>query len=447
MKKVSELRDRELSSRWQPYGSNPTITMEPEKLIRGRVTDQNGKPQVGVEVTFPRTTLDDLTTNYDLVKTDENGNYEFRGIAKHKSYLMNFAPPIPSGLMFCQVLVEDTPGFEPLTINAKCAKGVLVSGTVTNKVTGKPIPFADLTIAPLSKNPFVPRYPMFLHGRYSGSPQNWADEQGRFQLVTIPGPVVLMVRTTDDRFDFSPAVPDPDYPQYFKESESTILYKGYRNSDEHLQGCWCKVLNAKSADETLTMNIELMPSTKTLVKAVDADGKPLQGCKATGVQHIEFARPTEFRDTDTLTVVNLDRKKERLLAVIHPNRKLVGTLKMNADTKDLVVKLDAGGCMIGKVVSKSGKPISGVNVTPRFVHRQATEAYAEMTRQSESITNAKGEFRLDGLFPGQEFELQFSLNESGRRLPLDQSQSYTIEKHGATVTLKEIKLKVDDKKE
>ena len=56
-----------------------------------------------------------------------------------------------------------------------------------------------------------------------------------------------------------------------------------------------------------------------------------------------------------LTVFNLEPKKGRLLAVVHEQRKLVGTLTLTADTKDPVVKLGVGGSVTGRAVDADGK--------------------------------------------------------------------------------------------
>ena len=55
-------------------------------------------------------------------------------------------------------------------------------------------------------------YPPFTHSASMMSEMNRVNENGRFRVVTIPGPVLVMVAPTDGNFRtrYKPAKPDPD---------------------------------------------------------------------------------------------------------------------------------------------------------------------------------------------------------------------------------------------
>jgi len=59
-------------------------------------------------------------------------------------------------------------------------------------------------------------------------------------------------------------------------------------------------------------------------------------------RHARRVRPPYAFPTDTLTVSNVEPKQERLLAVVHAKRKLVGTTTVKADDINAVVKLGEG---------------------------------------------------------------------------------------------------------
>ncbi len=437
--KASEVKGLTVNQ-WVLHGSDPKVVLEPEKIIRGRVTDTNGNPRVGVRVAFTRLNKNALNPDANSAITDKDGRYEIRGARKHGGYMVEVPPEPLTGLLPCQGFADDTVGYEPITIDLKCAKGVVITGTVKNKATGLPVP-TQMFISVLSDNPFVEKYHPIHHAGSMASPRFQTDADGRFRVVTIPGPVILMAWPLKGEMErFKPLVPDPNHPDRFNTRlYGSLGFYAYGGGVGLVQGCWCKVIEAKADDTQLTVDVELEPGPKTPVKVVDADGKPMTGCEATGVTHQDYSRPTEC-PTDTLTVFNLETKKERLLAVVHTKRKLVGTLTLTAETKDPVVKLGSGGTVTGRAVDADGKPLAGVSVRVFFERREATEAFNTLNATELVTTDANGEFRTDGLFPGQEFRLIFSKGNQRFGPDFQKLPKHKVEKHGDTLKLGDLKL-------
>jgi RNA polymerase sigma factor (sigma-70 family) len=423
----SQIKGFTFAGKWRLYGADPTVVLEPEKVIRGRVTDHAGRPRAGVTVAFTRPNKRDLTSEWNQAVTDKDGKYEIRGARKHTGYMVEIQPDPDAGLLQCQGFADDTVGYEPITIDLKCARGIIVSGTVRNKATREPV-HAQLYAKVMANNPFVEKYPPFLHSASGASSRMQSDKDGKYRVVVIPGRVMLMAAPRfEGRGEFRPPVPDPKYPDAFTRDRfgldrgGHLMFDHYGGGRGFVQGNWCKVLEAKATDTELTVDIDLEPATKTTVKVVDADGKPVDGCKATGVTHIEFAHPTAVAG-DTLTVYNLDlpmpdsvdmamkkpkEKPGRLLAVYHEKRKLVGTLTLTPADKNPVVTLAAPGSVTGRVVGKDGKPLVGLTVHLRHTRREVSEAYRGLNGLVSVVTDANGEYRFDGVFPGQEFQLSF----------------------------------------
>lgn len=404
---------------------DPVVVVEPEKIIRGTLTDHQGKPRVGVQVVFSRTEAADLNLDYNWAITDRNGKYEIRGARKHKSYMIECPPDKQAGLMECQGFAQDTPGYDPVEINLKCRRGVVVTGTVRDKATGKPLP-GMFYVSPLANNSFVTKFPPFLHRASIATEANRTDEQGRFRVVTIPGPVILTFGAASG--DYRPIHPDPDHPNYFTEVNGLGLRCDvYPGANASVFGDWCKIIETKETDVELKLDVELEPATRHPVKVTDLDGKPLFGIEATGITHEIHGRPKRFADTDTLAVLNLEPKQARLLAVYHPEKKLVGTLKLASEQKNPTVKLGPGGTIIGRVVDEGGKPMAKVRVDltlPVEVRR----AYEGMNQATRTETDEKGLFRFTSVFP--EVPIAWTVYSEQFPLTISNSDSKSIRNHG-----------------
>ena len=434
-------KDSKFNARWLPYGPDFTAVVEREKLIRGRVTDHEGKSRVGVRVSVTRTTRTELTDHWywHEATTDRDGKYEIRGLRKYPAYTVDVDGDPKSGQLPLQVSSQDTAWYEPITLDAKSARGVVVSGRVTNKATGQPVPgTVDADVMP--DNPFVVKYPTLLESSHSVM-RTRTDADGGFRLVVLPGRVLVMFRPDEGRTEYRPPQPDPDHATLFHPSaDGVLVYDSYAGGRGIVQGNWCKVLETKPTDTEVAVNVELEPATITLVNVVDADGKPVIGAKATGLTHSGFDRSTDVPGRDTLTVFNLEGKKERMLAVIHVKRKLVGTLTLTADAKNPVMKLGIGGSVTGKAVGADGKPLAGLTVELTYPRREARAA-SDLLKKAESIiTDANGEFRIDTLFPGQEFQLSFSRGKKQYGPGQAKAPKHTLAKHGDTLKLGDLTL-------
>jgi protocatechuate 3,4-dioxygenase beta subunit len=424
----------------QLFGPEPTVVVEQEKILRGRVTDELGRPRAGVRVVFSRYNRSELNPGYNTAVTDKEGRYEIRGARKHKGYMVEVPADTKAGLLPCQAFADDTVGYEPVTIDVKCARGVVLTGTIKDKATGKPIS-ARVYAEILAKNPFVKDYPPFNNSASAMSEMNSVNEKGRFRVVTIPGPVLLMVAPTDGDFykKYKPAKPDPDHPDYFHTEFGHLGYYGPGSSYGLVQGCWCKVIQAKKNDVEVNVDVELERSTSMTARVVDEAGKPLKGAHATGLTHIDFVHSKAQPDTDVLTVYNVEPGKERLVAVAHPKRKLVGTLSVKADDQEPVVRLGPGGVVSGRVVGPDGKPLAGVTVRLHYARREVAEAaHAIATeegsllreRAQQVVTGADGTFRITTVFPGYEFRLLFQKGKKQLDPDYRKAPRHTVSQHG-----------------
>jgi hypothetical protein len=248
------------------FGPNLSLVCEREKPIRGVVTDRDtGTPRPGARLTLWRS--GNLVPFPLFTTTDNQGRFEFRGVGKARGYTIEIASDPASGYMTCQVRATDTPGYGPLTIDLAVKKGVIITGRVIDRGTGKAIP-GSVMAAVLADNPSAKDFPAL-------GPSAWfrpvsTARDGTFRVVTIPGPVLLMggpdthkmPEGAIGRLRYKPAVPDPKYPKYFPEQQQFLEggFLGLGGTVLPLQGNFCKVLMIEPGTRTVKQDVILEPT-------------------------------------------------------------------------------------------------------------------------------------------------------------------------------------------
>jgi RNA polymerase sigma factor (sigma-70 family) len=398
---------------WLLYGPNLSVVTEAAKPIRGSVTAADtGKPRPGVTVWLTRNGKN-LAPIIVSAKTDAHGRYELRGARKAKAYMVEVKSDPADGYMACQARAADTPGYQPVTINVGVARGVVVTGRVIDKSTGKPM-FGFAMARPLFDNPFFKDFPEFDSSAWI--PTEKTTDEGTFRVVSVPGPVLLMggpdARRGSDYWQtvyarYKPVKSDPKYPKYFSKEGGYFGVGGVTV----VQGNYCKVLQIKPGTRLVKQDIILEPATALPVNIEDADGRPVAGALVTGIGPEDWHYPVRV-ETASCAAYHLEGKP-RLMVFFEPKRKLAGTLRLKGDEKGTAVaKLGPPGSVQGRLVGADRKPLAGVEVRLYFRERAAEEVHAEVHRTKLAVTDAAGAFTIDDVLPGLKFELSFG---TGRR--------------------------------
>jgi protocatechuate 3,4-dioxygenase beta subunit len=417
----------------QLYGPTPLLIVERGKVVRGAVTARDtGQPLAGMPVFVQFGEQLAYPSIFEGV-TGDDGRFEVHGVRKHNDYSVECRPDAATGYFAAVTKVEDTAGYEPIPVDLKCARGVVVTGTLRDKETGKPLS-GRIWRMEVPGNPFAKDYPAHtLKGEVPA--------EGTFRFVTIPGPVLVGAgpyKKGKGGQVYRKAKPDPKYLGDFRSVADAT---------------WYKVIEAKASDREIKLDIELEPAPRMAVKVVDADGKPVTGAHATGITHLDYERPVHHPGTDTLTVFNVEPGEERLLAVLHVNRRLVGTRVVKAGEKDPVVQLGPGGSVTGRVVGADGKPIAGMKVKLYFTSREVGEVSELLTADEETalhmprrqtLTDANGDFRIDTLFPGCEFRLTFMKGNKFYGPDYGKAARHAIAIHGDTLKLGDVRLELNE---
>jgi RNA polymerase sigma factor (sigma-70 family) len=434
-----------LGSKWLLQGPDVAVVTEAEKPIRGVVKDvDTGKPRAGVQVWLSRSGNDQLPIKL-AATTNARGQYEIRGARKSaKGYLVEVASEPATGYMGCQAQAADTPGFGPIALDVAMKKGVVLTGRVIDRSTGKAMP-GWVMAAVLADNPFARDYPEF------GLSAFWVtastNQEGRFRVVTIPGPVVLMggpdtTRLPEGdiaRYRYTPPVPDPKYPKYFPTRKGVSLgVNAYGGRFLALQGNSCKVIEIRPGRAEVEQDVVLQRASALTVRILDDRGRPVAGTWATGVSPQSWHGPTRIAG-DTCSVYHLEAGKPRLMVFHDPARKRFGTLRLEGNEKEpQVVKLGAGGTVKGRLVDEDGAPLAGAAI--RLLHREGTTAamqeHLHLGRRIES--DADGKFHIDQIVPGVMFGLSAS---RGRRYFEPAQKLERTAPAGKVLDLGDVKLK------
>lgn len=430
------------------WDSNPilaapdfTLSLEAEQPVRGRVTDaKTGKARAGVEVTM--SSDNGVIRTFHRATTDATGLYELRGAKKMPTYTVNTREDNASGHLPAQVDVKDTVGHEPVVADIACQRGVLVTGTVRNKATGKPVPDTRLRAHVLSGNTFAKDYPTL--GKYAGLRDGSGKPDGTYRVLIIPGPVLLDCGNGEFGIHtaYGPPKADPDYPQFFTTKgpfSPGLNYFGLNGSQGGVDGNWCKVINAKATDTELKLDIELEPVVKKPVKVVDADGKPVKNAHTTGFTRSPWHYAEQVGNTDEIPVFDLMPKEKRLVVAQDRERKLVGAAEIGETDASPVVKLGMGGTAKGRIVNADGKPVAGVTVKLYFDRREVAEIYSGLNENRQAVTAADGTFEFDELLPGYDFRFLLSVGRKQYGPEYKQSPTHRIEKHGETLKTGDMK--------
>ena len=393
------------------YGPKLTYVVPASRRIAGTVREAgSGKPVAGFRIHISVGYGDGL----DAI-SDKEGRYQLNSVPKMKQYLLNANPPDNSSWLFAGARIDDTEGVQPLTVNFTVARGILLTGRVVDKKTGKGVS-GGIRFIPLSGNKYAkqPGYDSYQYERL----MRQVDGDGRFKFAVIPGPGVLMVQAHGGEKanggqqinPYKQAEFDAKDREHVKITESDGGYfTALDNSIEFLAiEHAVKYLDLAPDATSAECNLFLERGQTMTVKIEDMDGKPL---KRTTVAGVTAGWPNTMPIKDaTCTIFALDPKKPRRVLFYHAERRLAGALTVRGDEKEPpVARLVPTGCVTGRVLDREGQPIVGASIDLSSPDRIASELYRQLGQRQKMIHTAKdGRFRIEGIVPEVKFTLSIT---------------------------------------
>jgi RNA polymerase sigma factor (sigma-70 family) len=397
-----------IPGRWGLYAATFDWLVGPAKPIVGTVRDKRtGRPIAGITV------MD--AGNYARFVTGEDGRYRLDGVGKRGEYLISAGGG--KGRPYFDVTanqVKDTAGLDPLTLDFDMERGVEVTGRLTNRATGKPVPGRVHVFTP-PDNPNLTDFTTLGGPKFIVSDWGRAGPDGVFTLLTVPGRSVL-VAAADDENGF--ALFDAR-----KELPKRKIYSFPTGATHALVE-----INPDPADpKSLTCDIALEPGRALTGSLTGPDGKPVSGAYALGLGATELhlgpprmTGPVEPPLKDAgFTVRGLTPGRGRVLIFFQPEARLAKVQRLRGDEAGpLTVKLEPLGAAHGRVLDAQGRPTEGLTVTARFALREESAddlPWSELVQNGlygslirEVKTDREGRYRVEGLLPGVPYEILVS---------------------------------------
>jgi protocatechuate 3,4-dioxygenase beta subunit len=406
----ASLRPGVLPSAGPPlYGTTFDHVAGPTRPVTGTVRDrETGRPLAGVEV-FGHA----VGGHGEDVRTvaDGQGVYRLAGLPKADKYRLRAWPKEDSGYLPVGTEVPGGDGLEALRVDFAVPRGVEVRGRVTDKKTGKSIPYAGLRYAPLqgNKHPGVSVY------RFASVGQS-ADGRGAFRFYIPPGPGAVFAIAQDggDENRYAQARLAPaDKDKAYKDHPAAEAFLTASGGIETLYGTNAyRLLDPPAGAKTVTCDFDLDPGLTRTGTVVGPDGEPLAGAVVMGLTAF-WPKPVALKDAG-FTAVALDPGRPRDLLFAHAGRKLAGRLTLRGDERETpAVKLEPWGALAGRVVDADGRPLAGVRMSAAYVYPYVHVPAAWMERQAEEImTDRDGRFRVDRLIPRMTISLGASAGQA-----------------------------------
>jgi RNA polymerase sigma factor (sigma-70 family) len=396
-------------TRIRPGGSPPPLlhgpsfdyVATPTRPIEGTVREVgSGKPVAGVLVWAGAG-----YNNGVHAVSDAQGRYRLVGLPKMKQYLLHTEPGATSPWLRAGARVEDTDGLQPLQVDFALARGVLLTGRVLDKATGKGVR-SGVRFAPLPDNKYFkqPGYDSYHYERLTTP----TDAEGRFRLAVIPGTGVLLAQVYGSGGRYRQATIDlADRPRVPMRGDGGNRY--FTAADNLLESLTiqhaCKVLDLAADAGTVPCDLFVDRGLSLTVHLQGPDGQPLPEAVVDG---LTSSWPGTFLPKQAAcTVHTLDPEIPQPIVFYHPERQLAGTLTVRGDEKEPpAVRLARTGTVIGRVLDAGGEAVAGAEVGLWFSERSFRELFERLNQKREPVrTDPDGRFRLGGLVPDLKFGL------------------------------------------
>jgi RNA polymerase sigma factor (sigma-70 family) len=390
-------------------------------LVRDRAT---GKPMAGVFISGRA--ANSWWEDYATAETDAGGRFRLVGMPKANAYRLSAYARGGKTYLPAQRSVTDSEGLRPVTVHFELVRGVLVKGRITDRATGRPVD-AAIWYSPLADNKFFKDLPG--NDWYRSTVQGHRTEKdGTFSLLALPGSGLIRVRAEDEAMAlYTQAALDPAHKERAYRDDPYESFLSAGGAIEILAGHHAYRLIDPGPDTgTLTCDFALERGRARRGIVVGPDGRPLAGTLATGLVAVGDSAP--LKDA-AFTASALDLTHPRIVAFAHRDRKLVGYVRMRGDEVEPVkVKLQPSGAVTGRALDDEGNPLAGVEV--RIHYREDNLRWLFELALPSVHTDRDGRFRVEGLFPGVPFGLNFKQGrrfrdpgESYRKLSIDPGQT------------------------
>jgi RNA polymerase sigma factor (sigma-70 family) len=394
-----------------------TLPLAPSKPITGVVRDAaTKKPLAGVRVLGQVDQRDDFRPGWLILPdveavTDAEGRYTLDGLPRTKKYVLTATPKGGEGPVHgFATCADDKPERAPVTADFDLPRGVVLTGQITDRNTGKPVR-GYVFYRPLWSNKWVDEHPVYEGpgiAPWAADEHGWTEADGRFKVTAVPGPGLLHVQVLghDGEREYMVArlAPEDDtdeivhknsgIPGMFKARGQGGMF-GPRNLNAY------RVLRIPADAKTFTADATVDPGVSRVVKIVDTDGKPVAGAWVMNAR--PYGGTSKPLDGAECTVTALDPAAPRRLYAQHDEKKLGGFLALDGkETGPAVLKLEPTATVTGRVVDNDGAPVKGARVSTSYDDPELGIEFNTRDHYDTRpvLTDADGKFTLTNVPPG-----------------------------------------------
>jgi hypothetical protein len=377
------------------------LALAPVRRIEGTIRDKDSaKPIAGLELqaaVFEESSLIPAPGIY--TKTDDHGGYTIDGLPKAPAYRLFIRTG--KGIPYTNATVKipaESPGMEPIKFDLVMKRGVFVRGRVVDKVTGRRIKGYANYYA-FSDNPHVGEYSGFA---FSYPQYGYFDDDGRYELVALPGRGIIAVRDEGDAY--MPARGYKKIAGYDAEHDYFNTEPHYLHPGGHVA---IAEVNVEPNAEAVTLDLQVDPGKSVPIEVVGPDGGPLGDTEVKGLHELFQSGPVP-QPSSSFEVVALDPSKPRRVIVLHEVRKLIGSALLKGDeTGPVTIKLEPWGSVSGRIVDDEGHPRKAMFInSPTGSSNPHPETHDILPGSdwNEGIRVADdGTFFVEGLVPGLKY--------------------------------------------
>ncbi len=403
------------------------------RSIRGVVRDKKtGQAVPGVRISVPRSN--------SSTHTDKDGRYELLVPPGLQGLAVMAQPQKGQPYFAAAAQLPNTPNQALLTADFELIGGISLRGRITDQTTGKPPKRAVVEYYPLFPNAHSSILTKLDHLQAASSATLLAD--GSYSLTVLPGPGVVLVAASPRDSYACARIDEQELANLFRDGDSKRRCETLRQLREgqltnlsldgvdrggsswlllgYPWGMRCVdrynalgLIHPDEETKSLRHDLTVQPARPLRGTVVGPDGKPLCGVVVCGLTSMPDA---ELLDGASFLVEGLNPRRTRDLSFHHKEKGLGKFLTIRGDeTKPLTVHLEPCGVVLGRMVDKSGRPVSGVEI--QFITEgNGLHVMTETGRQ--------GRFRA-ALVPGLPYKLgtSTSLQRSFDALTVESGQS------------------------
>ncbi len=184
--------DESDKSRNNLLGPRFDLTIAPGRVIEGVIRDaETGRPVPGARI---------RSWEASSSSSDAQGRFRLTGHPMNTEHRIEVVVDGQTYIKVVKVIGNPT-GLEPIVLDIKLRRGLILEGTVTNRANGRPVR-AVVQYYPFRDNPHLKEYPdaSFFDNGLQDEAEFRTDENGHFRAVVLPGGGILAVRTLDPTY-------------------------------------------------------------------------------------------------------------------------------------------------------------------------------------------------------------------------------------------------------